>query len=66
MAETNGINMLDVKKKNRGSILRLIYQNGSISRKEIATALGLTPAAITLITNDLIEEGLLELSLIHI
>ena len=60
MAETNGINMLDVKKKNRGSILRLIYQKGSISRKEIATALGLTPAAITLITNDLIEEGLLE------
>lgn len=55
----NGINMLDVKIKNRSSILNLIYQSGGISRKDIATTLGLTPAAITLITTDLIKEGIL-------
>ena len=55
----NGINMLGVKIKNRSSILYLIYRSGGISRKEIANKLNLTPAAITLITTDLINEGIL-------
>ncbi len=55
----NGINMLGVKIKNRSSILYLIYRSGGISRKEIASKLNLTPAAITLITTDLINEGIL-------
>lgn len=59
MAERNGINMLDVKQRNRSAILELIYKNNALPRKEIATALGLTPAAITLITTDMINEGLL-------
>ncbi|SCP97961.1 ROK family transcriptional regulator [Anaerobium acetethylicum] len=59
MAKTNGINMLDVKRKNRSSILTLIHQKPGISRKEIASQLGLTPAAITLITTDLIKDGLI-------
>ena len=57
--QSNGFNMLDVKKKNRSAILHLIHQNRRLSRKEIAARLGLTPAAITLITTDLINEGLL-------
>ncbi len=57
--KTNGINMLGVKIKNRSSILNLIYRTGGISRKEIANKLNLTPAAITLITTDLINEGIL-------
>ena len=57
--QSNGFNMLDVKKKNRSAILHLIHQNRRISRKEIASHLGLTQAAITLITTDLIKEGLL-------
>ncbi len=55
----NGVNMLDVKKQNRSSILQLIHESGSISRKDIAHSLGLTPAAITMITGELLEEGLL-------
>ncbi|MGI6004501.1 MAG: ROK family transcriptional regulator [Christensenellales bacterium] len=51
--------MLDVKKNNRGYILSHIYRAGSMSRKALAKKLGLTPAAITLITNDLIHENLL-------
>ena len=57
--QNNGINMLDVKKANRGSILWIVYHANGISRKEIAAQLGLTPAAITLITTDLINEGIL-------
>lgn len=55
----NGINMADVKIKNRSLILNLVYQSGGTSRKEIANRLGLTPAAITMITTDLIQEGVL-------
>lgn len=59
MQNMNGINMLDVKKRNRSSLLNLVYHTDGISRKEIAARLGLTPAAITLITNDMIHEGIL-------
>jgi N-acetylglucosamine repressor len=59
MSKENGINMLDVKRKNRSSILNLIHQKEKISRKDIAVKLGLTPAAITLITTDLIKDGLI-------
>ncbi len=61
----NGINMLDVKKRNRSAILKLVFQNKSISRKEIAVTLGLTPAAITLIMTDLINEGLISESYVE-
>lgn len=58
MAKSNGLNMADVKIKNRSAVLELIFRHDGISRKEIAAKLGLTPAAITLIINSLIEEGL--------
>ncbi len=60
MQSKNGINMMDVKMNNRSSLLNLVYHTDGISRKEIASRLGLTPAAITLIVNDLIQEGILE------
>ncbi len=59
ISNINGINMLDVKKSNRSSLLNLVYHTDGISRKEIATRLGLTPAAITLIANDMIAAGIL-------
>ncbi len=59
MAKINGINMLDVKKSNRSSLLNLVYHTDGISRKEIAARLGLTPAAITLIANEMISENIL-------
>lgn len=55
-----GANMTHVKRQNRASILRLIYTEGGLSRKDIARRLRLTPAAITVITNEMINEGLLE------
>lgn len=54
-----GINMEMVKKKNRCSILNCINRSGSISRKDIACALGLTPAAVTQICGEFIENGVL-------
>lgn len=55
-----GRNMADIKRTNREAILNAIYHRGGMSRKEIAKGVGLTPAAITLLTSEMIEEGLLE------
>ena len=45
---------------NRSRILQHLYHNGICSRAQIAKALGLTPAAITKITAQLIEAGAIE------
>ncbi len=56
----NGINMSDVKNKNIAGILRLLSREGSLSRKDIADTLGLTPAAVTIICAQLLERGIIK------
>lgn len=52
--------MIQVKKQNRSSVLNCINQCGPVSRKDIARITGLTPAAVTLICTELIQQGLLQ------
>ena len=59
-AKHTGMNMSLIKKQNRSSILKYICEVGPVSRKDIADATGLTPASVTQITNQLMEEGILE------
>lgn len=54
-----GINMEDVKKRNRTAILGIIARSGSISRKQISDITGLTPASVTLLCNEMIAEKML-------
>ncbi len=54
-----GINMEDVKRRNRATILGIIARNGSVSRKKISEITGLTPASVTLLCNEMIEQKLL-------
>lgn len=54
-----GINQENVKQSNRSAILKLLSSGGAMSRKDIAQTIGLTPAAVTLICSELIEEGVL-------
>ncbi|MBE6736166.1 MAG: winged helix-turn-helix transcriptional regulator, partial [Ruminococcaceae bacterium] len=54
-----GINLENVKQRNKASILRLLNKNGPMSRKDIAAEVGLTPASVTLLTNEMIETGYL-------
>lgn len=49
-----------VAESNRSRILQHLYHNGVSSRAQIAKALGLSPAAITKITAQLIEAGAIE------
>ena len=54
-----GINLESVKANNRSSILKLLNERGPTSRKDLAQALGLTPASVTQNCADLIESGIL-------
>ena len=54
-----GNNMVSIKRKNRSAALRLLQEEGSMSRKRLAEKLGLTPAAITKIAGEMLAEGLL-------
>ena len=51
--------MSDIKISNRSAILRLLHEEGAMSRKQIAARLKLTPATITVIINELMSEGIL-------
>jgi N-acetylglucosamine repressor len=57
--EPQGTNAKLVKVHNRALVLRIIQQREMISRKDIAALTGLSPAAITLITNSLLEQSLI-------
>ena len=54
----SGDNLMRVKRSNRSALLYALHQNGAMSRKRLAQALSLTPAAITKITADLLQEVL--------
>ncbi len=49
--------MKNVKQANRESVLYLLNNKKRLSRKDIADELGLTPAAVTKISAELINEG---------
>ncbi|MBQ3138046.1 MAG: ROK family transcriptional regulator [Ruminococcus sp.] len=57
--EKRGISKLDLKRRNRMQILRIIREYGPISRVDVASVLEITRAAVTIITNEMIEEGVL-------
>lgn len=56
----NAASQAGIAETNRSRIMRHLYRNGASSRAQIATALGLTPAAITKITAQLIEAHAIE------
>lgn len=57
--DLQGISKLDLKRRNRMHILNIIKETGPISRVDIANTLQITRAAVTIITNEMIEEGIL-------
>jgi predicted NBD/HSP70 family sugar kinase len=54
-----GDNMMGIKRTNRSAALRLLHENGGMSRKRLAECTKLTPAAITKIAGEMISEGLI-------
>lgn len=58
MAKT-GTNLVNLRANNKLTILRLLNANGAMSRKDIATLLKLTPAAVTILCNEIIKAGMI-------
>lgn len=56
---SKGLNLKSVKNENKSLILYLLNSCGSLSRKEIANKLSLTPAGVTKICAELIAQGLI-------
>lgn len=54
-----GIRKDRLKSNNVYAILSLLYKNGPMPRKDIAEAIRLTPATVTMLTNELMQYGLL-------
>ena len=54
---TKGDNMVGLKRQNRAAVLLCLHRYGGLSRKRLAAELGLTPAALTKIAAELIQEG---------
>ena len=50
----------ELRRRNRDVVLRVIRERGSASRTEIAESVGLTNAAVSRITKELIDAGLVE------
>ena len=53
-----GDNMMGVKRNNRSAALRILHKRGGMSRKRLAEAIKLTPAAITKIVAEMMNDGL--------
>lgn len=56
-----GLNMVSIKRNNQALILRAIKEYGQLSRKDLAEILKLTPAALTIITNTMLESSILRI-----
>lgn len=54
-----GISKLDLKRQNRRQILKLLCGRGPMSRVDIAREIQITKAAVTIITNEMIGQGIL-------
>ena len=48
----------DLRRHNRGLVLEQLFRASSVSRTALAQAIGLTPAAVSRITRELVEAGL--------
>lgn len=56
----HGISKAELKKLNRECILRTIWESGPISRVDIARKLQITRGAITILTNEMIDQNLIK------
>lgn len=54
-----GDNLTGVKRSNRSVILHILHGSGSISRKRLAQMMRLTPAAVTKLVSEMVDENLI-------
>lgn len=57
--QKNGKNATAIQQENRSLIIQLIRENGAISRKQLSVISGLQQATVTIITQDLLNRGII-------
>jgi len=53
------INVRDLRRRNRARALAVIYHNGPTTRQEIGEATGVSPATVSNLVGDLLEQGVI-------
>jgi predicted NBD/HSP70 family sugar kinase len=53
------INVRDLRKRNRAQALAAVYHNGPITRQEIGEATGVSPATVSNLVGDLLDQGVI-------
>ena len=59
MAKTTSITVRDLRKSNRARALEAVYLNGPMTRQEIGMAARVSPATVSNLCGDLLEEGVI-------
>ena len=55
-----GINLIEVKERNRALLLQSICTAGTITRSELSESLQLSPMTVTNITSELLQKHVIE------
>jgi predicted NBD/HSP70 family sugar kinase len=53
------INVRDLRKRNRAQALAAVYHNGPMTRQEIGEATGVSPATVSNLVGDLLDQGVI-------
>jgi predicted NBD/HSP70 family sugar kinase len=56
---TRAINVRDLRRRNRARALAVVYHNGPMTRQEIGEATGVSPATVSNLVGDLLDQGVI-------
>ncbi|MDX6222196.1 MAG: hypothetical protein QOD91_1250, partial [Frankiales bacterium] len=59
MARARTTNVRDLRKSNRSRALIELYMNGPMTRQEVGTAAGVSPATVSNLVGELLDQGVL-------
>ena len=59
MTRGRAINVRDLRKRNRAQALAAVYHNGPMTRQEIGEATGVSPATVSNLVGDLLDQGVI-------
>jgi len=59
VSRARAINVRDLRKRNRARALAVIYHNGPMTRQEVGEATGVSPATVSNLVGDLLNQGVI-------
>jgi len=59
VTRARAINVNDLRKRNRARALATVYHYGPMTRQEIGEATGVSPATVSNLVGDLLDQGVI-------